>query len=359
MLLVLLLVVATSLGRALAAPGGDPLSAKGAEWARGHGLGFVVTAGEELAYRLDPPKTGGSPDPSLLDAPPAPDPSTTTPAHPHHVLAARAPMPSVVTPALTGEGVFRTVVGTSRGPAVQLAYVRPDPVHTSYLAAVMVLDPRLVRFVQHPGSSEPGQLGRWRQPDDVPPAEQQGLVATFNSGFKLADAQGGWYADGNQVGALRRGAASVVITKDGRLDVGAWGSDDTMSSSVVSVRQNLRLLVDHGAVVPAAAADAQSTWGTTVKGADDVWRSGIGVDARGDVIEVVGPALSAQSLGEVLQHAGAVRAMELDINTVWVSTMWYSTVEGAPVPHKVLPFQRPADRYLGPTSRDFVAAYLR
>ena len=75
---------------------------------------------------------------------------------------------------------------------------------------------------------------------------------------------------------------------------------------------------------------------------------------------MVGPALSARSLAEVLLHAGAVRAMELDINPTWTSAMWYSHPSGGGIlPHKVLPFQRPADRYLSPTSRDFVAAYTR
>ena len=40
--------------------------------------------------------------------------------------------------------------------------------------------------------------------------------------------------------------------------------------------------------------------------------------------------------------------------------MWYSHPSGGgTVAHKVLPFQRPADRYLPPTSRDFITAYTR
>jgi hypothetical protein len=243
---------------------------------------------------------------------------------------------------------------------VQLAYLRPDPVHTSYLAAVMIMNPELVRFVQHPGYAEPGQLQMWKQPDLVAQSDRGRLAATFNGGFKLGDAQGGYYADGHTVGTLQPGAASMVITRDGRLNVGSWADEVGMTPQVVFVRQNLRLLIDHGRLATDAAANAHSTWGATVKNADYVWRSGVGVDTRGNVISVIGPALSARNLAEVLLHAGAVRAMELDINPTWTSAMWYSHPStGGTVAHKVLPFQRPADRYLTPTSRDFITAYTR
>ena len=85
----------------------------------------------------------------------------------------------------------------------------------------------------------------------------------------------------------------------------------------------------------------------------------MGVDKFGNVIDVVGPALSAPTLADLLLRAGAVRAMELDINKTWVAAMWYDHAGGQTTPHKVLPFQRPADRYFVGTSRDFIAAYAR
>ncbi len=359
MIAVMVLIVgfpAVSLGQALTAPGTDPAAAKAAEWARGHGLGFAVTAAEEIAYTLNPPRTGGTPDLSLLPPPtvgPPPGHTSNASTRPH------SPLTTVTQPALPGEGVFQTLVNSNRGPAVQLAYLRPDRVHTSYLAAVTVLSHGIVRYVQHPGHDQPGQLNRWRQADAITPAHRSGLAATFNGGFKLQDARGGYYADGHTAGTLVPGAASVVITKDGNLDVGSWNNEVRMSPQVVSVRQNLRLLIDHGTVASNVESNTQSDWGATVKGADYVWRSGLGVDNHGNVINVVGPALSAPSLADLLLRAGAVRAMELDINKTWISTMWYTTTRGQVTPHKVLPFQRPADRYFTRTSRDFFAAYLR
>ena len=50
-----------------------------------------------------------------------------------------------------------------------------------------------------------------------------------------------------------------------------------------------------------------------------VWRSGIGITADGALVYVGGPGLNITDLANLLVRAGAVRAMELDINTDWVN----------------------------------------
>jgi Phosphodiester glycosidase len=185
-----------------------------------------------------------------------------------------------------------------------------------------------------------------------------GLVATFNGGFKIKDARGGFYLNGHQVGPLTNGAASLVIYKDRSLHIGSWGRDFQMSNQIVAVRQNLKLLIDHGQLAGNLDSAVQSNWGATIKGAYFVWRSGIGIRADGNFVYAAGDALSVRDLALLLKHAGAVEGMQLDINPAWVSYMWYSH-NGSVTPHKLVNFQRPAARYLEPTSRDFIAAYLR
>jgi len=53
----------------------------------------------------------------------------------------------------------------------------------------------------------------------------------------------------------------------------------------------------------------------------------------------MGPALSVRTLAELLHRAGAVRAMELDINTEWVSFMTYDSIRDPinPPATKLLP----------------------
>jgi hypothetical protein len=54
-----------------------------------------------------------------------------------------------------------------------------------------------------------------------------------------------------------------------------------------------------------------------------VWRSGLGVTADGALVYVGGPGLNITDLADLLVRAGAVRAMELDINTDWVNLSTY------------------------------------
>ena len=90
-----------------------------------------------------------------------------------------------------------------------------------------------------------------------------------------------------------------------------------------------------------------------------MWRSGVGVDRQGNLIYAAGPYLGVAGLAGILVHAGAVRAIELDINTYWVTLNTYGA-PGARAAHSLLPtMQRSAERYLTPDDRDFFAVYER
>jgi hypothetical protein len=159
------------------------------------------------------------------------------------------------------------------------------------------------------------------------------------------------------------GAASVVVFKDGTATVAKWGRDVRMGSDVAAVRQNLALIVDHGSPVRALANASLRQWGRTVGNQLYVWRSGLGVTANGALVYVAGPGLSVTSLADVLARAGAVRAMELDINTDWTTFNIFSRAPRSPgglYATKLLPgMYRPATRYLVPDERDFFALFTR
>ena len=150
------------------------------------------------------------------------------------------------------------------------------------------------------------------------------LVAAFNGGFRFQDARGGIFLEGKAGVPLVAGAASFVIYKDGRINVGTWGKEISMSPGVGSVLQNVVLLVDHGRLAPSATYTDNAVWGYTLGGGYVVPRSGIGVTADGALVYVAGPALTAKSLAESLERAGAVRAMTLDINPEWVTFNFYA-----------------------------------
>ncbi|WNI19036.1 phosphodiester glycosidase family protein [Actinacidiphila sp. ITFR-21] len=347
-----------SVGRALTYPGRDSTAARLAEWARDHELGFVVDRLEDWQYRVDPPRVGGRLPADALArmraTGPAPAHVAARPLVPRH-----APMRPLVSPALPGEGVYRTLAAAHGEPIVQGTYVRPDADHTSYEAAVAWISGTYARFQLHPGFREPGET--FDVPPTIPEGRRTGLVATWNGGFRITDggSRGGFYLDGRTAGRLRDGAASEVFYRDGSIKIGVWGRDAGMTPEVVGVRQCLELMVDDGKVVPDIGDD--SKWGVSDQSRMYVPRSGVGVTARGDIVMVVGQALSAQSLARLMQHAGAVRAMPLDMNRAWPSFMSYdgTTDPANPKPTNILDFEDPPDRYYAQATRDFVAVYGR
>jgi hypothetical protein len=239
--------------------------------------------------------------------------------------------------------------------AAQVAQMRPDAVHTSYVVSVVWMDPSLLTFALHPGTQVPGAVpGAASQ---LIGAERSAVWATFNSGFQMKDAQGGYWQNGLAVVPLSVGAASMVLTSDGRLSVMAWPGG-APQAGVVAVRQNLSLLIDHGVTAPSVNSKVTSDWGKTVGNAAYVWRSAVGVRADGTVVVACGPALSVATLAGALQAAGAQTAMELDINKDWTSFITYQ--QPGAVPHRLTADQIPsANRYLTPSPRDFVAVSPR
>ena len=76
-----------------------------------------------------------------------------------------------------------------------------------------------------------------------------------------------------------------------------------------------------------------TNWGATLGGGAYVWRSGLGITKDGRIVYVYGPALNAQDLGELLQRAGAVEGMQMDINPAWMKFDYYQAREQPERPH--------------------------
>ncbi|NNN03113.1 MAG: hypothetical protein HKL87_03860 [Acidimicrobiaceae bacterium] len=305
--------------------------ARVAEWGRAHGIGGFVTWAEAEYNKLNPAKVGGKPSLTQLGV------GSTIPAD-VKLTGAHLPVPtrmtSPVTPELAGEGVWRPVGRfTSKGvPAVYVTYVRPDKVHTSYWVGVAWMDPTLLKAQLYSGSTVPGG-GPYTYTAPISTSASTSLVAAFNAGFRMADAEGGYYTQGKMVLPLRNGAASAVVLKNGTLTVGEWGRDFTMAhlADYASVRQNLQLIVDGGRPVPGLDNPNAIAWGKTLGGTFNVWRSGLGVTRDGALVYVSGPALSIADLADTLVRAGAVRAMQLDINVDWTQYSYFTGPLGQPV----------------------------
>lgn len=337
-------------------PGGGSFSQRMAEWARDHYLSFVVTLAEQITYQ--PPKVGGKPGFSL--AGPSADPSKAQHSSKTADFRPPATLNSFAGKPLPGEGAWRVLTSVNGEPAIYGTYLRFSKVYSSYVAGIASMNQNLLKFELRPGSLDPGP-GNWGATDYIPPGTRQGLMATFNSGFRINVSGGGFYLNGKTDGTLIPGIASMVYYRDGHVAIGIWDRSVRMTPQVVGVRQNLHLIVQHGVVPSSVDYNVETSWGATLGGGYNVWRSGIGTTKDGRLIWVYGPALDVRELASLLRRAGAVTAMQLDINPAWMSYEYYRHSNRAnPTPKNLLPTQQePADRYYFPNSRDFTAVYAK
>ena len=309
-----------SLGNALTNPGlGSSAAARGAEWFREHGGSSIVNWAENVWSSHHAPPVGGKPAQSAI-----PSLGGTAGAGGHgrrgvaHLRGRGCRMTSPARHRLPGEGVWHPAGRRVGGyPAVYQTWVRPDAVHTSLVVGVAWMDTRLLRPTLYSGSTIPGG-GPYRYTAPISRAASKSLVAAFNAGFLMDNANGGYYTDGKTILPLREGAASFVIYRNGSANIVAWGHGATLTPHVVSVRQEPRPAGHNGKAVPGLNPNDTTQWGFTLGNAVYVWRSGVGITANGALVYVGGPGLNITTLADILVRAGAVRAMELDINTDWV-----------------------------------------
>ena len=356
--------VAFTLGPALVAPGTDSVPARVAEWARDYGMGSLVTGAEQVVYEINKPKEGGTPQGGL---PQVAEVDDTTPAAVKPLIASASgtpiadnspdPIKPQLTPALKDEGQWQTLLTSNGRIVARAAFLRPDDTHTSYSVGVVWMDASALSFSLHQGTQVPG--GKSVAPSSLTASEQKTVLATFNSGFMMKDARGGYWQNGHSFAPLVNGAASMVFTEDGRLTVKRWTEGTTPKGGIVAVRQNLKLLVDNGHITREVAnASTTSEWGATVGNKAFVWRTALGVRADGSLLFVIGPAMDVASLAAIAHDAGAVEAMELDINKDWTSFITYSQPGAKPTALTSDEVPNPR-RYLTTSTRDFISVLPR
>lgn len=343
-LLVLVLPVTYSYVSTVTKPSSLPLGIRSVEWARQHGLAWLVNGAERQWYSWNAPKKGG---PALKTLPTVGNGAAAAQGlHPPRIRLA-------ISPRLPGEGVWAPAgVGGAR---VLVATFRPDPVYPRIVAYVAWLDHRRTQLALYPGRYEPPSAPvRAMQ---VPYGQRWRLLAAFNSGFTHRDSRGGFAVNGVTYEPFRTGDATVLARRDGTVDVTTWTGGASVGPDIVLARQNLPLIVAGGRPTP-NLSDGPA-WGATLGNAIRVWRSGVGVDRKGNLIYAAAPTQTVSSLAGILIRAGAVRAMQLDINSEWPTFNVYGG-SGGRNPTKIVPnsMQNPS-RYLVPDDRDFFAVYRR
>lgn len=276
---------------------------------------------------------------TLTSTPPS---TTSTTSLPNCPTSASTPCNAQILPPPSPITPFNPKAGITQGiwkPSGRLVNGRPAVFETTLIppggtapAGIAWMDTGLLSARLYSGSVSPGK-GPYKYTAPIQPNQAASLVAAFNGGFMMSVAQGGYYTEGQMVFPLRTGAASLVIYSNRSINIGPWGSGPgfTMSPNVVSVRQNLSPLVINGAPTPLASSPNWQIWGATCSetsctgpGIEHQWRSGIGVTADGAAVYVTGPSLDPLQLAQLLIQAGAISAMQLDINPDWPDFATYN-----------------------------------
>ena len=270
------------------------------------------------------------------------------------IVAAAAAFLAVCSAAGAGAAATGWRAGTyavTGAPAVWLGtrYENGSPV---YLARI---DHTRTRLALYPGLTEP-PIASPRGAGEVPFGERWRLLATFNGGFKANAGAGGFVVNGRVDEPLVAGMGTLVEYRDGSLAILDW-QGNTPVRALVLARQNLPPLVWAGR--PAARAADPALWGATLGGGTAVWRSAVGVTAAGDLVYAAGGGQTPLSLAQALVSAGAVRAIELDINPEWPSFTSFRARGGRGAVKLVPNPQQSTYRFLTPDNRDFFAVYTR
>jgi hypothetical protein len=356
--LILLSPAVYSYSATMLQPSSLPLGVRSVEWLRTHHGNWLVDEAEHVYYSWKAPKKGGS----QLKALPAVGPGATTvtgqPVKPRaRVTAWPPPIRPVFADPLPGEGIW-TPTGplVDRRPPVLVSIFRSEREYPRNVAYVAWFDHERTALGFYPGRYEPPNAPV-RGPMSVPNSQRWRLLATFNGGFTYIDGHNGSSINGLTYEPLKDGLATLIGYRDGRVEIKSWTGGANPGPTVAFARQSLPLIIEGGRLNP--ALNDSSQWGLTLGNAVRVWRTGVGIDRRGNLIYAAANDQTVTTLALILQRAGAVRAMQFDINPEWPTLITYTHHNGLQ-PIKVVPnLQQPATRYLVADDRDFFTVYRR
>ena len=357
-LVALVLYFGVSYASYMLQPTSETFAERSAEWVRNDvpfGNNIIDTA-EHLTAST--PRRGG---PGLKRMPSV-GLSTTKPLARHQAHSSYAPprIRSAFATPLPGEGVWhRTGPLVDGRPPVLVTTFRPSTEYPSIVAYVLWIDHTRTDLAYYPGRYEPPSAVA-RGPMMVPVDQRHRLLATFNGAFTHVDTNNGSAVNGHTNEPLIDGNATLVGYRNGKVNILKWSGGPNAPANIAWARQSLTPIVWNRKLNPELNTDPNSVqWGYTLGGVTYTPRTGVGIDSHGNVMFVVASEATVISLAQILQHIGAVRGMEFDINPEWHTMITYSHRHGLD-PTMVEPqSQQSPYRYLTPEDRDFMAVYTK
>ncbi len=274
-------------------------------------------------------------------------------------------------------------------PVVKTMY-RPSVEFPNAVTYMLGLDMRRLSMRVYPGTSEPGgSATASRMEGEL----QRNLVAITNGLWKIRHAgKGGIIVQGEEVRKLAPGLATLVVYKDGKVDILEWKEDMDLSK-VQDAKQLKHLIVKDGKVVttikkrgemvdseigvgsllnetqpviPAKKDDPKSKPTLNITSGDNWFiatRSAFGIREDGNLVFAVGQHIGTKDLAKSLVLAGCVRAIHGDSNPGNALANLYYTDEAGNIVKKARLFagqdRSTLQRYLDKTYPNDFYAFFR
>lgn len=265
--------------------------------------------------------------------------------------------------ALSGEGVWHDIpLGIFPNREVMAyTFIRPDSSRNFAIVSIVKMDTFALTLGSVAGTVEPGgkvgKYGSGKVPKAI--AQSGNLVAAFDGGFQYKDGAYGMIVGSTTYLPLKNDLGTAVGYKDGSIKIFNYTGQEDISGATF-VRQNGPMLIENGAVT-VTNIDSRKVWGRVVGTDTYTWRSGIGITAKGELLFAAGNNLSPLTLADALRVAGAVNAIQLDINPHWVRfNIFNSTGSGnydsAPLNKDM---QDGSKEYLNGYQKDFFYMYKK
>ncbi len=266
-------------------------------------------------------------------------------------------------PALPNEGKWQPIPEKAFPNETVLAqtFIRPDPTRPYAIVSLVYMDMQKLGLGAVAGTYYPGGEHKVYGPGIVPPSVQKAntLLAVFNGGFQEKDGHYGMIVGSTTYVPLRAGLATLVMKQDGSFSMIDY-QNQPIDPSVVSIRQNGVFLIRNGSITP-FVENSLDTWGRTTTNSFYTWRSGIGITNNGNLVYAVGNSLIPKTLAIALQKAGAINAMQLDINPFWVRYILYTSLGNGKYSYVPLTnqLQNGGYQYLHGYNKDFFYIYKK
>jgi hypothetical protein len=312
------------------------------------------------------PSATATPAPTATPLPQATLEPTATPA-PTLTPTPTPWRPTIARPlgSLEDEGIWQPYIKDAKGRVVAFrTFIQPDPKRPYAVVAVVAFDLSRTRLNFVLGWEEPSTKDGPKGTGLIPSSDALPgvLLATFNGGFK--GQHGNYGAMSNGVVALqpKKGLATVVMYKDGSVQIGEYGKEITSLENAVAWRQNCSLIIDNEQINPLVNNNSAEYWGANLNGETVTWRSGIGISPDGKTFYYfAGPNMMMPILAAAMQAVDVKSGLQLDINNYWVHFTAIRDQAGKITPDPLFPDDMKVDagRYLQKYPRDFFYVALK